>query len=182
MLICQSRFAVGEDLTRQRLTARLVILLLITRRIMTSIYILFSIKVTRVILISHPSLEVYQKLFETDSSTLSWSCSQMSIAYKQFLLTNYTLHQICLSTSVFSSYDSTFICIDRFHWFSSDSALSSLIIVQCVLANSRYVAKKCLYQSTHPISITISRSHYDVLNQLQCNSDVSVFEIRCIWR
>ena len=102
------------------MASRLFILLMAIAVIVSGVYIFFSIQ-TQVIMISHPSLEVYQQLHENYSSTLSCPCSQMSVAYKEFLMINYTLHQICSSTLVSSSwlkvildFNTSTTLIDRF--------------------------------------------------------------------
>lgn len=95
----QSRFADEEDLSHQRVTTRVFILLMLIAVIVSGAYIFFSIE-TQVITISNPSLEIYHQLYGNYSSTLSCPCTQMFIPYKKFLMINYTLHQICSSTLV----------------------------------------------------------------------------------
>ena len=98
-----SRLANEEDVVRQRWTTRLFIFLMVNTVAVIGVYIFFSVQ-PQLITVSHPSLEIYNRLYNNYSTTLSCPCSRISIPYKKFLTIEYTLHQICSSTLVSASW------------------------------------------------------------------------------
>ena len=118
----RTRLANEEQLTRQRLTTRVFIVLMILAVIVSGTYIFFSIQ-PQVITILHPSLKIYVELYQNYSTTLSCPCSQISIPYKKFLMINYTLHQICSSTFVSSSWLGMILAFDQSQSIDFDDAI-----------------------------------------------------------
>ena len=83
-------------ISREILLTRLFLLLLTICSIAAGFYT-FLLRQAQLITIQHPSLAVYQQLYNEYPDTLQCLCSKQSIPYGSFLNVTFTLHQVCSS-------------------------------------------------------------------------------------
>ena len=83
-------------ISREILLTRLFLLPLIICSIAAGFYTYLLLQ-PQLVTIQHPSLAVYQQLYNDHADTLQCPCSKQSIPYGSFLNVTFTLHQVCSS-------------------------------------------------------------------------------------
>ena len=109
-----------KELKTERISTRLVILLMIVSVITLSIYSART-SIVKTVTTPSPSLALYRLLYADHANSLSCPCNSISISHKTFLTLRPTFHQVCSSVlvnptwivGVISNYASTILSDTR---------------------------------------------------------------------
>ena len=127
---------------RERQTTRLYIISITISFIILLTYTVLS-EETKVYTISHPTQDVYDKLYASHSNTIECTCEQISIAYSTFTDIQAEYHQVCSSQFISPGFfiqlayfrtdtplypgDFTLIGTGYFQWLTTFCILSRLV-------------------------------------------------------
>ncbi|UJR19293.1 hypothetical protein I4U23_022422 [Adineta vaga] len=163
----------SNDIIKQkyeRHTTRLYIFVIIITFIALLCYTVIT-EETIVYTVQNPSLETYEKLYQTYSDTLQCICTKISIPYSKIISFQASYHQICTSSfvdptffsqlafirnDIYYSADFILLSVEYFQWLTTFCRLSQLVFYNQLLAfqTNLFINNKLLTRDTFEIQAT----------------------------